>query len=81
MIFAPEFDPDEEAMSPFAATKIPEGEEHQWEMVQIPETPGTTGGMKSPITPRTRAFNTLEGGADLPLREKYAAQVSSAFQK
>lgn len=36
--------------------------ERQWEMVPIPPTPGTTGGLKSPTTPRTRAFNNLEGG-------------------
>ncbi|CAF9903111.1 MAG: hypothetical protein HETSPECPRED_000120 [Heterodermia speciosa] len=32
-----------------------------WEMSQVPPTPGTSGGMKSPITPRTMAFNTLSG--------------------
>ena len=26
-----------------------------------PATPGTTGGLKSPMTPRTTAFNTLSG--------------------
>jgi len=77
MIFAPEFDPDEDAI--FAGNKVPEEEERQWEMVRIPDTPGTTGGMKSPMTPRTKAFNVLEGGGDLPLREKYAPQVYSAF--
>jgi hypothetical protein len=67
-------------MSPFAASKAQEEpEEHQWEMVRIPETPGTTGGLKSPITPRTKAFNVLEGGRDLPLREKFAPQVYSGF--
>ena len=81
MLFAPEVDPDEEAMSPFAGTKIPEEEERQWEMVRIPETPGTTGGLKSPMTPRTKAFNTLEGGGDLPLREKFGPQVYSGVQK
>lgn len=79
MVFAPEFDPDEDAMSPFASTKIPEEEERQWEMVRIPDTPGTTGGLKSPMTPRTKAFNVLEGGGDLPLREKYTPQVYSGF--
>ncbi|KAL8740295.1 MAG: hypothetical protein Q9190_006984 [Brigantiaea leucoxantha] len=40
-----------------------EGGEYQrpWEMTQVPQTPGTTGGMKSPTTPRTTAFNTLSG--------------------
>lgn len=37
----------------------------EWEMVQIPPTPGTIGGMKSPVTPRTRAFNELEGGGEM----------------
>ncbi|KAL8943596.1 MAG: hypothetical protein Q9216_000961 [Gyalolechia sp. 2 TL-2023] len=32
-----------------------------WEMEQVPPTPGTTGGLKSPMTPRTTAFNTLSG--------------------
>ncbi len=35
---------------------------HQpWEMLEAPRTPGTTGGLKSPTTPRTKAFNTLSG--------------------
>jgi hypothetical protein len=37
--------------------------EQEWEMVRIPDTPGTTGGLKSPMTPRTKAFNDLDGGA------------------
>ncbi|MCJ1363181.1 hypothetical protein MMC16_002288 [Acarospora aff. strigata] len=40
----------------------------EWEMGTLPRTPGTTGGMKSPMTPRTMAFNTLGGTRDLPLR-------------
>ncbi|KAL8851591.1 MAG: hypothetical protein Q9221_003523 [Calogaya cf. arnoldii] len=34
-----------------------------WEMTQVfpPPTPGTSGGLKSPMTPRTTAFNTLSG--------------------
>ncbi|KAL8649336.1 MAG: hypothetical protein Q9226_005620 [Calogaya cf. arnoldii] len=34
-----------------------------WEMTQVlpPQTPGTAGGLKSPMTPRTTAFNTLSG--------------------
>lgn len=39
--------------------------EREWEMVRIPDAPGTTGGMKSPlppVTPRTQAFNALDGG-------------------
>lgn len=34
-----------------------------WELQQLPRTPGTTGGLKSPMTPRTRAFESL-GGAE-----------------
>ncbi|KAF2109650.1 hypothetical protein BDV96DRAFT_604541 [Lophiotrema nucula] len=37
--------------------------QHMWELQQLPRTPGTAGGMKSPITPRTRAFQELHGGA------------------
>jgi hypothetical protein len=36
--------------------------QHMWELQQLPRTPGTVGGMKSPMTPRTRTFNELEGG-------------------
>lgn len=37
--------------------------QHMWELQQLPRTPGTAGGLKSPMTPRTRAFNDL-GGAE-----------------
>ncbi|KAA6416364.1 MAG: hypothetical protein FRX48_01084 [Lasallia pustulata] len=33
----------------------------KWEMLELSATPGTSGGMKSPVTPRTMAFNTLGG--------------------
>lgn len=38
--------------------------QHMWELQQLPRTPGTAGGMylKSPMTPRSRAFGDLEGG-------------------
>lgn len=36
--------------------------QHMWELQQLPRTPGTAGGMKSPFTPRTQTFNQLEGG-------------------
>ena len=60
--------------------------EQQWEMLRqmprTPRTPGTTGGLKSPVTPRTQAFNSLGGSPNaagsspgpsrtLPLRDKY----------
>jgi hypothetical protein len=35
--------------------------QHMWELQQLPRTPGTMGGMKSPMTPRTMAFNSLGG--------------------
>lgn len=35
--------------------------QHMWELQQLPRTPGTAGGLKSPMTPRTRAFNALDG--------------------
>lgn len=38
--------------------------QHMWELQQLPRTPGTSNAMylKSPMTPRTRAFGDLEGG-------------------
>lgn len=39
----------------------PESQSHPWEMMQVPPTPGATGGLKSPTTPRTMAFQTLGG--------------------
>jgi hypothetical protein len=35
--------------------------QHMWELQQLPRTPGTVGGMKSPMTPRTKTFNELGG--------------------
>ena len=35
--------------------------QHMWELQQLPRTPGTSGAVKSPITPRTQAFGALEG--------------------
>jgi hypothetical protein len=65
MLFAPPHstDDDEQSISSTGkgrASDMPT--EREWEMVRIPDTPGTVGGMKSPITPRTRAFNDLDGG-------------------
>lgn len=42
--------------------------EEKWSMHDYPVSLGTTGGMKSPMTPRTVAFKTLGGHKDLPLR-------------
>jgi hypothetical protein len=36
--------------------------QHMWELQQLPRTPGFQGGMKTPMTPRTRTFHDLEGG-------------------
>jgi len=36
--------------------------QHMWELQQLPRTPGMSGGMKSPMTPRTRTFEELNGG-------------------
>jgi hypothetical protein len=57
-------------------------DDKKWEMEmdQYPKkTPGTTGGLKTPMTPRTLAFNTLDGtlgsrrpNRDLPLRHHIA---------
>lgn len=46
---------DENEMSP------EEQWQHMWELQQLPRTPGTSGAMKSPMTPRTQAFNSLGG--------------------
>jgi hypothetical protein len=37
--------------------------QHMWELQQLPRTPGTAGGMKSPTTPRTMAWRALDGEA------------------
>ncbi|TKA68888.1 hypothetical protein B0A49_09898 [Cryomyces minteri] len=53
--------------------------EQKREGQQLPRNLGTTGGLRSPMTPRTVAFNVLggggrpEAGGGLPLREKYGA--------
>lgn len=55
--------------------------EQQWEMVPVPETPGRGGnrGPLSPTTPRTRAFNALDGGASgLPFREHFPPPPTKA---
>jgi hypothetical protein len=39
--------------------------QHMWELQQLPRTPGTAGGLKSPLTPRTRAFRDLGGQGNL----------------
>lgn len=53
--------------------------QHMWELQQLPRTPGTaTGpGWRTPMTPRTTAFTTLQGGKPEP---KYV-QHSSPIQE
>ncbi|KAL8962407.1 MAG: hypothetical protein Q9193_001181 [Seirophora villosa] len=48
------------ASDPDAAAES-EQQQRPWEMTHVPATPGTTGALKSPMTPRTTAFNTLSG--------------------
>ncbi|KAK0516075.1 hypothetical protein JMJ35_002109 [Cladonia borealis] len=52
------------------STKLSDNESQApWEMMLAPQTPGTTGGLKSPTTPRTMAFNTLSGHGKPPVRQ------------
>jgi hypothetical protein len=65
MLFAPmhpRSDDDERSISSGKARLSDMPPEREWEMVRIPETPGSVGAMKSPMTPRTKAFNDLDGG-------------------
>ena len=39
-----------------------------WEMLEAPKTPGTAGGLRSPTTPRTKAFNILSSKGTQPKR-------------
>jgi hypothetical protein len=74
MLFAPDVDPDdEEAVSESKRRQV---DDRQWEMVPVPATPGTPFGRMpmSPMTPRTKAFQTLDGdSARLSVRQSYAA--------
>src|ERR1700712_3333236 len=79
MLFAPTKKGDVEEQETYTESKGKEPmveDEQQWEMVRIPETPGTVNGMTdfplSPTTPRTRAFNTLGGDRGrLPSRDQH----------
>lgn len=46
-----------------------EGAYQPYDMLEMPQTPGTTGGLKSPTTPRTTAFNTLSSKGKQPVRQ------------
>lgn len=52
------------------SSKISDNESGQapWEMIDAPRTAGATGGLKSPTTPRTTAFNTLSSNGKAPVR-------------
>lgn len=64
---------EKEKYATHSATTSPDGSndmtaeqqwQHMWELQQLPRTPGTANAMflKTPMTPRTRAFGDLEGG-------------------
>lgn len=56
------------------SSRIPDTESlansRPWEMTEAPRTPGTAGGLKSPTTPRTMAFNTLSKNGKTPKKGK-----------
>ncbi|KAH7109063.1 hypothetical protein B0J11DRAFT_238701 [Dendryphion nanum] len=80
-----------------ASTKSPYGNgdmspdeqwQHMWELQQLPRTPGTAGGLKSPMTPRTRALGALDGGQHggstmtmppLPLPQAFQGRTAGDF--
>jgi len=80
IVFAPEPKPEDEEKLPIESKgKEPE---RQWEMVPIPATPGTPFGRlpMSPMTPRTKAFQALEGEAKgLPFRQRYPEPPPLSF--
>lgn len=55
--------------------------QHMWELQQLPRTPGTGNapGLRTPMTPRTTAFSTLEGGK--PMDIKYAQHSSPIHEQ
>ncbi|MCJ1271352.1 hypothetical protein MMC22_011252 [Lobaria immixta] len=56
------------------SSRIPDTESlsnsRPWEMTETPHTPGTAGGLKSPTTPRTTAFNILSKNGKAPKKGK-----------
>ncbi|MCJ1462179.1 hypothetical protein MMC07_000779 [Pseudocyphellaria aurata] len=64
------------------SSRIPDSESladsRPWEMTEAPRTPGTTGGLKSPTTPRTMAFNTLSQNGKIPKNGKAPARNADA---
>jgi hypothetical protein len=85
MLFAPPLGTKNVDSEKFTEKKGKEpAAEQQWEMVPVPETPGLGGirGPLSPTTPRTRAFNALDGGASgLPFREHFPPPPTKAVKK
>lgn len=57
----PSRSPSSSRKSSNTESEVESGHQRPWEMAQVPPTPGTTGGLKSPMTPRTTAFHTLSG--------------------
>lgn len=56
--------------------------QHMWELQQLPRTPGTAtapGGWRTPMTPRTKAFSALEGGAPVRVEHKSPIQEQDEF--
>jgi hypothetical protein len=72
ILFAPEAGADDEES--FTESKGKQVDDRQWEMVPVPATPGTPFGRMpmSPMTPRTKAFQTLDGESRrLSVRQSY----------
>ncbi|KAJ4286149.1 hypothetical protein N0V90_013498 [Kalmusia sp. IMI 367209] len=68
------------ASDPYGQDMTPEEQwQHMWELQQLPRTPGTATGnapWKTPATPRTRAFNELQGGGP-PTGGYYGGEVQT----
>lgn len=54
--------------------------QHMWELQQLPRTPGTAGGLKSPMTPRTRAFQSLGGEGTYASTQQHPPMPTSPYQ-
>jgi hypothetical protein len=79
MLFAPAVGADDEESIGEAKGKEVD---RQWEMVPVPATPGTPFGRMpmSPMTPRTKAFQTLDGDTRrLSVRQGYPEPPQMSF--
>ena len=71
---------------PYAKEITPEEQwQHMWELQQLPRTPGTAASMHAPwrgvpATPRTRAFNELQGGTDVVEYDVHAGKGKGAVE-